>query len=81
MRPGNQKEPAVRDPPTIAYSKIGAGQALFRDPEVFEFTFLPDHPHHRDARVRELAFYTAFKKGIIPVAHAHSYRPARSRGR
>ena len=43
MRPGNQKEPAVRDPPTIAYSRIGAAQALFRDPEIFEFTFLPEH--------------------------------------
>ena len=31
-------------------------QTLFRDPDVFEFTFIPDHLHHRDAQVQELAF-------------------------
>ncbi|WP_343241595.1 AAA family ATPase, partial [Methanoculleus sp. UBA312] len=31
-------------------------QTLFRDPDVFEFTFVPDHLHHRDAQVQELAF-------------------------
>ncbi|WP_292491686.1 hypothetical protein [Methanoculleus sp. 10] len=31
-------------------------QTLFRDPEAFEPTFVPDHLHHRDAQVRELAF-------------------------
>lgn len=30
-------------------------QTLFRDPEVFEFTFVPELLHHRDAQVRELA--------------------------
>ena len=29
-------------------------QTLFRDPEAFEPTFVPDHLHHRDTRVREL---------------------------
>jgi cell division control protein 6 len=31
-------------------------QTLFRDPEVFEPTYLPGHLHHRDAQIRELAF-------------------------
>ena len=32
------------------------GQTLFRDPEVFEPTFVPEHLHHRDAQIRELSF-------------------------
>ncbi|WP_054848605.1 hypothetical protein [Methanoculleus chikugoensis] len=36
---------------------LRSDQTLFRDPDVFEFTYLPpDHLHHRDAQVRELAF-------------------------
>jgi len=31
-------------------------ETLFRDPEVFEFTFVPEHLHHRDAQVQELAW-------------------------
>ena len=31
-------------------------ETLFRDPGVFEFTFVPDHLHHRDAQLQELAF-------------------------
>ncbi|MCT8337298.1 hypothetical protein FKB36_07260 [Methanoculleus sp. Afa-1] len=30
-------------------------QTLFRDREVFEFTYMPDEIHHRDAQIRELA--------------------------
>jgi len=30
-------------------------QTLFRDREVFEFTYMPDVLHHRDAQIRELA--------------------------
>ena len=30
-------------------------QTLFRDHEVFEFTYMPDDLHHRDAQIRELA--------------------------
>ncbi|WP_292488906.1 ORC1-type DNA replication protein [Methanoculleus sp. 10] len=30
-------------------------QTLFRDHEVFEFTYMPDELHHRDAQIRELA--------------------------
>ncbi len=29
-------------------------QTLFRDREVFEFTYMPDELHHRDAQIREL---------------------------
>ena len=35
---------------------LRSDQTLFRDPDVFELTFVPDHLHHRDAQVRELAF-------------------------
>lgn len=31
-------------------------ETLFRDPEVFEFTFVPEQVHYRDVQVRELAF-------------------------
>ena len=31
-------------------------QTLFRDPDVFEPTYLPEHLHHRDAQVQEIAF-------------------------
>jgi len=31
-------------------------QTLFRDPDVFDFAYMPDHLHHRDAQLRELAF-------------------------
>ena len=30
-------------------------QTVFRDREVFEFTYMPDELHHRDAQIRELA--------------------------
>ena len=30
-------------------------QTVFRDREVFEFTYMPDEIHHRDAQIRELA--------------------------
>jgi len=30
-------------------------ETLFRDPEVFEFTFVPEQIHYRDVQVRELA--------------------------
>ena len=33
---------------------LRSGQTLFRDPDVFELMFVPDHLHHRDTRVREL---------------------------
>lgn len=35
---------------------LRSDQTLFRDPDVFELTFVPDHLHHRDAQVKELAF-------------------------
>ena len=35
---------------------LRSDQTLFRDPDVFEPAFVPDHLHHRDAQVRELAF-------------------------
>ena len=35
---------------------LRSDQTLFRDPDVFELTFVPEHLHHRDAQVRELAF-------------------------
>ena len=35
---------------------LRSDQTLFRDPDVFELTFVPDHLHHRDAEVKELAF-------------------------
>jgi archaeal cell division control protein 6 len=31
-------------------------ETLFRDRDVFEFTFVPDHLHHRDAQTQELAW-------------------------
>ena len=37
-------------------SFLRSDETLFRDPEVFELTYLPEHLHHRDAQVRELAF-------------------------
>jgi len=37
-------------------SLLRSDETLFRDPEVFELTYLPDHLHHRDAQTRELAF-------------------------
>jgi len=37
-------------------SLLRSDQTLFRDPEVFESTYTPEHLHHRDAQVRELAF-------------------------
>jgi cell division control protein 6 len=37
-------------------SLLRSDETLFRDPEVFEFTFVPEQVHHRDAQVRELAF-------------------------
>ena len=37
-------------------SLLLSDETLFRDPEVFELTYLPDHLHHRDAQTRELAF-------------------------
>ena len=35
---------------------LRSDQTLFRDPDVFELTFVPEHLHHRDAQIRELAF-------------------------
>jgi len=35
---------------------LRADQTLFRDPDVFDFASMPDHHHHRDAQVKELAF-------------------------
>ncbi|WP_082223162.1 AAA family ATPase [Methanoculleus sp. MH98A] len=37
-------------------SLLRSDETLFRDPEVFEFTYLPGEVHHRDAQVRELAW-------------------------
>ena len=37
-------------------SLLRSDETLFRDPEVFELTYLPEHLHHRDAQTRELAF-------------------------
>jgi len=37
-------------------SLLRSDETLFRDPEVFELTFVPEQVHHRDAQVRELAF-------------------------
>ena len=37
-------------------SLLRSDETLFRDPEVFEFAFLPEQLHYRDAQVRELAF-------------------------
>lgn len=36
-------------------SLLRSDETLFRDRETFEFTYLPEHLHHRDAQVRELA--------------------------
>ncbi|WOX56638.1 hypothetical protein [uncultured Methanoculleus sp.] len=36
---------------------LRSDETLFRDPEIFEFTFLPEQLHYRDAQVRELAFF------------------------
>ena len=33
---------------------LRSDQTLFRDPDVFELMFVPDHLHHRDTLVREL---------------------------
>ena len=35
---------------------LRSDQTLFRDPDVFDFAYMPDHLHHRDAQLRELAF-------------------------
>ena len=36
----------------MTYSPLlQSDQTLFRDPDLFEFTYLPDHLHHRDAQV------------------------------
>ena len=35
---------------------LRSDETLFRDPGAFEFTFVPEHLHHRDAQVRELAY-------------------------
>ena len=35
---------------------LRSDQTLFRDPDVFELMFVPEHLHHRDAEVKELAF-------------------------
>ncbi len=35
---------------------LRADQTLFRDPDVFDFAYMPDHLHHRDAPLRALAF-------------------------
>jgi cell division control protein 6 len=35
---------------------LRSDQTLFRDSDVFELTFVPEHLHHRDAQVKELAF-------------------------
>ncbi|HOI58138.1 MAG: AAA family ATPase, partial [Methanoculleus sp.] len=37
-------------------SLLRSDQTLFRDPDIFELTFVPEHLHHRDAQIRELAF-------------------------
>ena len=37
-------------------SLLRSDETLFRDPEVFESTFVPEQVHYRDAQVRELAF-------------------------
>ena len=49
-------------------------QTLFRDPEVFNPTFVPEHLHHRDAQVRELAFF------VRPALRGGSPRNAIFRG-
>jgi len=33
---------------------LRSDQTLFRDPDAFELTFVPEHLHHRDAQLREL---------------------------
>ena len=35
---------------------LRSDQTLFRDPDVFDFAYMPDHLHHRDAQLQELAF-------------------------
>jgi cell division control protein 6 len=35
---------------------LRSDQTLFRDPDVFEPAFVPDHLYHRDAQLQELAF-------------------------
>jgi cell division control protein 6 len=37
-------------------SLLRSDETLFRDPEVFESTFVPEQVHYRDVQVRELAF-------------------------
>ncbi|BBL68590.1 nucleotidyltransferase domain-containing protein [Methanoculleus chikugoensis] len=49
-------------------------QTLFRDRKVFEFAYMPDEPHHRDARIRELALLTqpALRSVIPKSAFLHA---------
>jgi cell division control protein 6 len=35
---------------------LRSDQTLFRNPDAFEPVFVPEHLHHRDAQIRELAF-------------------------
>ena len=35
---------------------LRSDQTLFRDPDVFDFAYMPGHLHHRDAQLQELAF-------------------------
>ena len=50
-------QPAHGQPLTIPSSPVSpmkrllrSDQTLFRDPDVFDFAYMPDHFHHRDAR-------------------------------
>ncbi len=59
----------MRQKETLRYD-----QTLFRDREVFEFTFVPDQLNHRDDQLRELAFL------VRPVLRGGSPESAVLRG-
>ncbi len=59
----------MRQKDTLRYD-----QTLFRDRDVFEFTYLPDEIYHRDAQIRELALLAR------PAVRGGSTRSAILRG-
>ncbi len=59
----------MRQKETLRYD-----QTLFRDRDVFEFTYLPDEIYHRDAQIRELALLAR------PAVRGGSTRSAILRG-
>jgi len=59
----------------MTYSPLlRSDQTLFRDPDVFELTFVPEHLHHRDAQVKELAFLIS---PTLPPSPGKPLRPSK----